>query len=172
MVRTAGLTGLMQMRHDPSLWQRCRDMLRAAVQRNFPKADVHAGLNAIDRNRSFAAGAPQVRVADFLDISVDDIALAKMSLNRRNKMEFCSGHVTREQAILELFTATFSASEGVDEGKVIGDFVRDLMATLAQIKAQSRVQKNDSLFRLAPNSRQHLNDGDYCHWFSCPAELE
>lgn len=44
-------------------------------------------------------------------------------------MEFCSGHVTREQAILELFTATFSASEGVDEGKVIGDFVRDLMET-------------------------------------------
>ncbi len=39
-------------------------MLRAAVQRNFPKADVHAGLNTIDRNRSFAADAPQVRVAD------------------------------------------------------------------------------------------------------------
>ncbi len=39
-------------------------MLRAAVQRNFPKADVHAGLNTIDRNRSFAARAPEVRVAD------------------------------------------------------------------------------------------------------------
>jgi hypothetical protein len=39
-------------------------MLRAALQRNFPKADVQAGLNTIDRNQSFAAGAPQVRVAD------------------------------------------------------------------------------------------------------------
>jgi hypothetical protein len=45
--RYAGLTGLMQMRHDPSLWRRRRYMLRAAVQRNFSKADVHAGLNTI-----------------------------------------------------------------------------------------------------------------------------
>ena len=62
--RVAGLTGLMQMRHDPSLWRRRRYMLRAAVQRNFPKADVHVGLNTSDRNQSFAADAPQVRVAD------------------------------------------------------------------------------------------------------------
>ncbi len=55
------------MRHDPSLRRRYYRMLRAAVQRNFPEADVHAGLNTIDRNRSFAAGAPQVRVADFAD---------------------------------------------------------------------------------------------------------
>ena len=32
----------------------------ATVQRNFPNADVHAGLNTIDRNRSFAADALQV----------------------------------------------------------------------------------------------------------------
>lgn len=44
-------------------------------------------------------------------------------------MEFGSGHITREQAIAELFMATFSASEGAHEGKVIGDFVRDLMET-------------------------------------------
>lgn len=44
-------------------------------------------------------------------------------------MEFCSGHVTREQAISELFTASFSASEGADEGKMIGEFVRDMMET-------------------------------------------
>lgn len=44
-------------------------------------------------------------------------------------MEFRSGHTTREQAIVDLFRATFSASEGVDEGKLIGEFVHDLMAT-------------------------------------------
>ena len=38
-------------------------------------------------------------------------------------MEFYSGHESRELAISELFTATFSASEGADEGKVIGDLV-------------------------------------------------
>lgn len=35
----------------------------------------------------------------------------------------------REQAISDLFTATFSASEGADEGQVIGAFVRDMMNT-------------------------------------------
>lgn len=44
-------------------------------------------------------------------------------------MDFHSGHATRQQAILELFTATFSASEGADEGRVIGGLVRDLMKT-------------------------------------------
>ena len=44
-------------------------------------------------------------------------------------MEFYSGHVTREQAISELFTATFSASEGAGEGQAIGDLVRNLMKT-------------------------------------------
>ena len=63
-VPLCGQTGLMQMRHDPSLWRRRRYIRRAAVQRNLPKADVHAGLNVIDRNPSFAADAPQVRVAD------------------------------------------------------------------------------------------------------------
>ena len=43
-------------------------MLRAAVQGNIPKADVHAGLNTIDRNRSFAVDVPEVRDADFAAI--------------------------------------------------------------------------------------------------------
>lgn len=42
-------------------------------------------------------------------------------------MEFYSDYNTREQAISELFTATFSASEGADEGKAIGGLVHDLM---------------------------------------------
>jgi len=31
-------------------------MLRAALQRNFPKADVQAGLNTIDRNQFSVCG--------------------------------------------------------------------------------------------------------------------
>jgi predicted N-acetyltransferase YhbS len=45
------------------------------------------------------------------------------------EVEFCSGHLTREHEISELFTATFSVSEGANEGKVIGGLVRDLMQT-------------------------------------------
>ena len=44
-------------------------------------------------------------------------------------MDFLSGHKSRQHQISELFTASFSASEDADEGKVIGDFVRDLMQT-------------------------------------------
>ncbi len=44
-------------------------------------------------------------------------------------MEFLSGHAAREEAIIELFTATFSNSEGADEGGRIGELARDLMET-------------------------------------------
>ncbi len=44
-------------------------------------------------------------------------------------MEFQSGHQSRETAITDLFVSAFSASEGADEGAVIGAFVRDLMET-------------------------------------------
>jgi len=44
-------------------------------------------------------------------------------------MEFHSGYATRKQAITDLFTATFSASEGAKEGKLIGALVCDLMET-------------------------------------------
>ncbi len=44
-------------------------------------------------------------------------------------MEFCSGYASRESDICDLFVATFSASEGQDEGAVIGGLVRDLMKT-------------------------------------------
>jgi len=42
-------------------------------------------------------------------------------------MEFFSGHIAREQDIIRLFAETFAASEGADEGKLIGDLARNLM---------------------------------------------
>ncbi len=42
-------------------------------------------------------------------------------------MDFVSGYIGRERDIYELFLATFTASEGADEGEVIGKFVVDLM---------------------------------------------
>ena len=47
-VSSAGQTGPMRMQQDPSRWRRYRYMPRAAVQHNFLKADVHAGLNSIE----------------------------------------------------------------------------------------------------------------------------
>lgn len=44
-------------------------------------------------------------------------------------MEFHLGHATREPEISDLFTATFSDSEGAGEGEIIGRLVRDLMQT-------------------------------------------
>lgn len=44
-------------------------------------------------------------------------------------MEFQSGHAARAGDIRALFTATFSASEGSEEGAVIGAFVQDMMTT-------------------------------------------
>lgn len=44
-------------------------------------------------------------------------------------MEFISGHVGREHSICCLFIETFTASEGADEGNVIGEFVESLMQT-------------------------------------------
>jgi putative acetyltransferase len=44
-------------------------------------------------------------------------------------MEFRSGHASRESDICNLFQATFAASEGQDEGAIIGGFVRNLMNT-------------------------------------------
>lgn len=44
-------------------------------------------------------------------------------------MQFTTGTEHREQALIDLFTATFTASEGAEEGALIGQFVRDLMDT-------------------------------------------
>ncbi|MHA1524205.1 MAG: GNAT family N-acetyltransferase, partial [Alphaproteobacteria bacterium] len=44
-------------------------------------------------------------------------------------MEFFSGHIGREQEISEHFSATFTDSEGAEEGKIIGQLVDDLMET-------------------------------------------
>lgn len=43
-------------------------------------------------------------------------------------MKLTTGFFGREQALIDLFAATFTASEGADEGALIGDLVRDLFA--------------------------------------------
>lgn len=44
-------------------------------------------------------------------------------------MAFMSGHIGREQKISQLFSETFTASEGADEGRIIAGFVDKLMKT-------------------------------------------
>jgi putative acetyltransferase len=83
---------------------------------------------------------------DFADINVGDIASAKLPLNWGKSMDFCSGYVTREQAIFELFTATFSASEGAGEGQAIGDLVRNLMKTTPSKDLLVRSAYDDQVF--------------------------
>ena len=43
-------------------------------------------------------------------------------------MQFSTNLEGREEAIIELFRATFTASEGAEEGTLIGDLVRNLLA--------------------------------------------
>ena len=47
-------------------------------------------------------------------------------------MEFSGGFKGREQAIIALFATTFAASEGTEEGALIGDLVRNQLAGTAQ----------------------------------------
>nr|WP_296749490.1 N-acetyltransferase [Thioalkalivibrio sp.] len=42
-------------------------------------------------------------------------------------MEFKTGHKGREAEIIDLFTVTFAASEGAEEGALIGELVRNLL---------------------------------------------
>ena len=44
-------------------------------------------------------------------------------------MEFISGHAGRQSEIANLFTSTFTASEGENEGKLVGGLVADMMQT-------------------------------------------
>jgi len=44
-------------------------------------------------------------------------------------MDFHSGHASRESDICDLFLATFTASEGPEEGAIICDLVRKLIET-------------------------------------------
>ncbi|MGI9354790.1 MAG: GNAT family N-acetyltransferase [Rhizobiaceae bacterium] len=44
-------------------------------------------------------------------------------------MDFSSDYVGREQEISELFVATFTDSEGVDEGRIVGALANRLMET-------------------------------------------
>lgn len=43
-------------------------------------------------------------------------------------MIFTTGRCGREQALIDLFGATFTASDGADEGRLVGDVVRGLLA--------------------------------------------
>ncbi|WP_462322844.1 GNAT family N-acetyltransferase [Halochromatium sp.] len=47
-------------------------------------------------------------------------------------MQFSTDTQGREAAIIELFRATFTASEGEEEGALIGDLVRNLLASTAE----------------------------------------
>ncbi|MCF7996058.1 MAG: N-acetyltransferase [Chromatiaceae bacterium] len=47
-------------------------------------------------------------------------------------MRFSTDTQGREEAIIELFRATFTASEGAEEGALIGNLVHNLLASTAQ----------------------------------------
>jgi putative acetyltransferase len=47
-------------------------------------------------------------------------------------MEFSTGFKGREQEIIDLFSAAFTASEGAEEGALIGDLVRNLLGGTAE----------------------------------------
>ena len=47
-------------------------------------------------------------------------------------MEFSTGFKGREQEIIDLFSATFAASEGAEEGALIGGLVRNLLGGTAE----------------------------------------
>jgi len=46
-------------------------------------------------------------------------------------MEFLTGHKGREAEIIDLFTSTFTASEGAEEGALIGELGRNLLGGTA-----------------------------------------
>jgi predicted N-acetyltransferase YhbS len=46
-------------------------------------------------------------------------------------MDFSTGFKGGEEAIIDLFIATFTASEGADEGALIGELVRNMLGTTA-----------------------------------------
>jgi len=47
-------------------------------------------------------------------------------------MEFSTGFNGREEEIIDLFSVTFTASEGEDEGALIGELVRNLLGGTAE----------------------------------------
>ena len=47
-------------------------------------------------------------------------------------MEFSTGFKGREQEMIDLFSSTFTASEGAEEGALIGDLVRNLLGGTAE----------------------------------------
>jgi putative acetyltransferase len=53
---------------------------------------------------------------------------ASTAHSRGLNVEITTGFIGREQALIKLFATTFTASEGPDEGALIGNLVRDLLA--------------------------------------------
>jgi putative acetyltransferase len=49
-------------------------------------------------------------------------------------MDFIQGHASRASDIVALFEATFTASEGAEEGAVIGNLVREMFADVPEVE--------------------------------------
>ena len=58
-------------------------------------------------------------------------------------MRITAGFHGREQAVADLFAATFAASEGPDEGALIGRLARDLMASTPAADIRVMVAEDD-----------------------------
>jgi predicted N-acetyltransferase YhbS len=54
--------------------------------------------------------------------------LAEIFVDRGLSVKVTTGFAGRERALIELFTASFAASEGPDEGALVGGLARDLLA--------------------------------------------
>lgn len=70
------------------------------------------------------ARPPRVRVAAECPAGQD----IGVSLSQEGAVKFIAGAKGREPDLVALFTAAFTASEGPDEGRLIGGLVRDLLA--------------------------------------------
>ncbi|MCE5975218.1 GNAT family N-acetyltransferase [Sinirhodobacter sp. WL0062] len=72
-------------------------------------------------------------------------------------MDITSISAGRETEIVALFEATFTASEGADEGALIGDFVRDLLASTPEADLRVFcVQEGGALIGAGIFSRLHF----------------
>lgn len=57
---------------------------------------------------------------------------AAILFNGEEAIEFSTAFKGREREIVDLFKATFTASEGAEEGTLFGNLVRDLLGTTAE----------------------------------------
>lgn len=74
-------------------------------------------------------------------------------------MELLTGHPGREAAIIDLFTATFTASEGEAEGVLIGELARNLLGgTAAQDLFVFSAQEEGMIIGSVICSRLHFEE--------------